>query len=506
MKRRFWALVALALAAAMGFSACSFSGMPAEHTTHPDENSDGLCDIGGEALTPSGGETPGGNTGETPRTYGWNTAPVQKATFYDDFSEGIDLNNWTSDDNGWGLDKANNNGVTSKNISYSTNAARVEEAGATGGIIVFQANGGYSEDPYKGAVITTRNDFGAGKYEARIKVLPRQGQCTALWTYFNGTPNLTSADDLSESKYSEIDIELPEGGDFRKFTATTYSKYISKTQMEQTSSKIDYEKVGLGNLSLNDGAWHTVAFEWRTAENDTGIIWYIDGHAVQKLTTSVPVYTAPFNIGTHFPDIPSWLGVPNFDTAYMYLDWVRITEYDDPVTDEYTAGTYDPAKEKWSFRDLGDGAIPQTNYVANGDFRRLERGSTDKPYVWQADGLAVGSEAIRGTTEDYVNYLLVKGGNRIFQSIDSKYIGHKLRLVVRAERIEGEGELRARLEGLYGIVSMETSEALSFKHNMVITKELTYEIANVRTNTLRVVFETDADTVARVYSVELYLV
>lgn len=433
-------------------------------------------------------------------SYGWNTEPVATGVFYDDFSEGISNERWSSDDRGWGLGDRNN-GVTSKNISYSTDAEKVEAAGATGGIVVMQANGAYASDPYKGAVLITRDDFGAGKYEVRLKVLPRQGQCTALWTYFNGTSNLTEADSLDDSKYSEIDVELPEGGDFRQLCATTYSKYISKKKMDQTTAKVNLEKAGLGKFSLNDGEWHTLSFEWRTAENDTGIIWYVDGRAVMKHVTSVPEYTATFWIGTHFPDIPSWLGVPDFETAYMYVDWVKITSYDEPTTDECVR----PAAEnetQFDFRDLGSSDIPQTNYIANSDFSRYEKATPSLPYVWETE---TGSEVVR-ETENYVSYLLMEGDSGVFQRIDSKYIGHKVRLVVTAEVIEGDGGLNAYVEEYYSALSRGKSDVISFKHKLSVTKELTYTITNEKSNLLRVVLETDAGTKVKVTSVKLYVV
>ena len=435
-----------------------------------------------------------------PVDYGWNEAPVVKGEpFYDDFSKGIDTNVWGSDDKGWGLDKTNNNGVTSKNIMYSTNAQRVSEEGAEGGIVVMKANGAYSTDPYKGSVLITRDSFGAGKYEVRLKVLPRQGQCTALWTYWNGTPN---AETLEESKYSEIDIELPEGGDFRQFTATTYSKYINKQKMDQTTAKVNLKKAGMGDMSLNDGEWHTLAFEWRTAENDTGIIWYVDGQSVVKRTTSVPTYAATFWMGTHFPDIPSWLGVPNFDTAYMYIDWVRITEYEDPTTDECGRTEYAPGKEpEWSFVDLGNAEIPKTDYTINGDFSRLAKGTEDKALGWQE---WMTSESVCGS-ENYVGYLEIKPDSLIYQTVDSKYKGHKVKLVVTAEKISGDGGFNAYLEEYYGILSRGKSDILSFKHTMSLTKELTFELKDDRTNSLRICLQTDAGTTARVTSVKLYL-
>lgn len=423
-------------------------------------------------------------------TYGWNTEPVVSDVFYDDFENGITSDKWTSTDNGWGV---NNNGVTSKNVMYSTDSARVEAEDATGGIVILKTTGDYAEDKNKrrqGAVIITRDDFGAGKYEARVRVLPREGQCTALWTYWNGTPSATK---LEDSKYCEIDIELPEKGDFRQMSGTTYEKYIDKKNMNQSSAKINFEQKGMGDFSLNDGKWHTLAFEWRTAENDTGIIWYVDGQAVLKHTTNIPVYTAPFWIGSHFPDLPAWIGVPNFDTAYMYVDWVRITEYDEPTIDESNGSA-----GEFTFTDLGSAEIPKTNYITNGNFAR---GSENSALAWEAD---LGSSIVRGVS-GYDSCLIVESGNRVYQNIDNKYKGHKVELKVKVKRTSGSGEVRVYLEEYYGgILPMQKSSILSFKHPFAVEKNLVYTLENNKTDVLRVVIETDTGTTAEVLSVELY--
>ena len=200
------------------------------------------CNNGGNSSTGGGEQSSSSSKGDKPEpkpteTYGWNADPVVKSVFYDDFSNGLVSDKWTSTDNGWG---ANNNGVSSKNVMYSTNKERVESEGASGGIVVLKTTGDYAEDKNKrrqGSVIITRNAYGAGKYEVRLRVLPREGQCTALWTYWNGTPNATK---LEDSKYSEIDIELPEKGDFRQMSGTTYEKYVDKKNMNQSSAKINF--------------------------------------------------------------------------------------------------------------------------------------------------------------------------------------------------------------------------------------------------------------------------
>lgn len=141
--------------------------------------------------TPSGSESAGGsdsteNPSESvssepvePESV-WNKEPTIKGTFYEDFSNGIDSDIWEVSSQKWGAD---NNGTSPDNVFYSTDETRVKNAGATGGIAVLRSYGDLQANRAKrrqGAALITRQTFGPGKYEVRMKVLPRLGQCTAF--------------------------------------------------------------------------------------------------------------------------------------------------------------------------------------------------------------------------------------------------------------------------------------------------------------------------------------
>ncbi|MGN0813435.1 MAG: glycoside hydrolase family 16 protein [Candidatus Coproplasma sp.] len=461
------------------------------------------CSNPSNTKDPSNPDNPSNSTDKPdvaePTIYTWDSEPVATNVFFDDFENGIDTTKWKSTDTGWG---ANNNGVSSSNVMYSTDKEKVEAEGATGGVVVLKSTGDYSEDKNtrrQGAVIITQEDFGAGKYEVRMKALPRAGQCTAIWTYWNGTPETTV---LEESKYSEIDIELPENGDMRAMSSTVYEKYIDKTNMNSSTTAYKLADKGL-DMAHNDGDWHTYSFEWRTDDNGKcGIIWSVDGITTAKISTNIPVYTAPLWIGTWFPDNPGWIGVPNFETAYMYIDWVRITQYGN----EQTIDECDQAEEvEYSFTDLGDSDIPQTDYIANGNFEQYEKsGSTATVVGWNAEK----GSALNPVYEDYVNYLQIDSANAIYQAIEDKYYGQNLRLEVDAEIIEGDGKLYAYIQEYYGILARDKSPDLTIWHNIpnVGAKTLTYTLTNKKTDQIRIVLKTDEGTVARVKSVRLYLV
>ena len=101
--------------------------------------------------------------------------------FFDDFSTGVKEENWLIGDQAWG---GNNGGVVPENVSYTDD-----------GILLLRGNGGYYQEGevrgvgdvkdgrYTGAALISNFMVGPGRYEIKMKVLPRIGACTAFWTY-----------------------------------------------------------------------------------------------------------------------------------------------------------------------------------------------------------------------------------------------------------------------------------------------------------------------------------
>ena len=154
---------------------------------------------------------------------GWNFPPEIKSVFYDDFSSGIRTDVWRALNEKWQSQK--NNGYSNDNCLFTVDPEKVKAAGATGGLVIIRSNGDFSDDPERkrqGGGLVTKRLFGAGLYEVRLKVVPRVGQCSAAWTYYNNW-----SQNYAEREYSEIDIEAPHGGDYRKYSGTTYKNYMS---------------------------------------------------------------------------------------------------------------------------------------------------------------------------------------------------------------------------------------------------------------------------------------
>ncbi|MDR0426341.1 MAG: glycoside hydrolase family 16 protein [Clostridiales bacterium] len=450
------------------------------------------------------------NLPATPEVSPWNKAPSVKSVFYDDFASGIDGNIWRIENDAWG---ANNNGVRPANISYTTDKNVAKEFGAeSGGVAVLQSNGDFmqaADRRREGANLVTRQAFGPGKYEVRMKVLPRLGQCTALWTYWSGNSGSgIPYENYTQIRYSEIDIELPLWGDFRNISGVSYQYFSSSwdwaTQVNNRRDVLNVEDRSVP--ALNDGRWHTFAFDWRTdaANGDRGVIWYADGKEFGRKSTWIPEYTATFNIANWFPEEVPWIGDPTFETAYMYVDWVRITQYDDPAkigsTGVGSGGTA---------TNLGARPIPLTDYIANGTFGQALTVKNTRNQDITSWTQAAG--AVKRAAEP--NRLMLEGGSKATQAIGAQYAGYTFSLDVDAEVTGGTGKCRAYVEYCNGDTAIQNpaltvvgrSEALEFTGGERAAQKLVFTVVGAGVNHIRLVIETEAGTTASVYRTSMFL-
>lgn len=217
--------------------------------------------------------------------------------FFDDFNNGIDKNIWQVPNEQWGI---NNGGVIHQNVHYTED-----------GVVILQANGDYYDGDLKGinrqdgkrtgARINTRESLGPGRYEVRMKVMPRFGSTTAMWNFYYENP-------LNQ----EIDIELNVQNNFRVMMTTNW---ITEKDYQSKSNVVD--------VPLNDFEWHVFRYDWHT--NPERVDYYLDGELVSSQSGYVPTYSGTFNIGNWFPD--AWAGVPDFETDYTYVDWFKFTPF-----------------------------------------------------------------------------------------------------------------------------------------------------------------------------------
>lgn len=259
------------------------------------------------------------------------TRIYEDGSFFDDFADGVNPTLWEIVHRQWG---AGNNGVIPENVGYTDN-----------GILVLTAHGDYYQGTKRtGACIASKANLGPGSYEVRMKCLPKFGVCTAMWTYyFDGIRN------------HEIDIELP--AEKETFKNTLFTNWLNLTG-GQTSQKVKPD------FYHSDGRWHTYRFDWHT--DPSRIDYYVDGVLTATANTNVPTVATNFWVGEWFPDI--WCGTPDFDSAYMLVDWVKYEAYDEPHEVSENPFPETPA-EQYPTAPMD---LPINNFIENGDFSIAE--------------------------------------------------------------------------------------------------------------------------------------
>lgn len=256
--------------------------------------------------------------------------PVPKA-FYDDFSSGLDETKWLTAEKSWGsVAGFTNGGVVAENVV----------ANITAGTIIFNAHGNYY-DGYvtginkdlsrqttgvrTGGAIATRQYFGAGSYEVKMKIAPELGVSSAIWTFFyNDDDYCRSGRDPIVNH--EIDIELP-GRPSGAHTNMDFSQALMNTWIGEIPSL--YEP-GYTHLPyhVDDDAFHTWRFDWHTDPADPRVEFYLDDTLLRTMQNDfIPFYAGRLWIGAWFPS--TWAGVPNFAEAQMEVDYVKFTPFDE---------------------------------------------------------------------------------------------------------------------------------------------------------------------------------
>lgn len=248
-------------------------------------------------------------------------------TLFDDFSSNrLNPTKWYIVEKNWGgklggLDY--NGGVLAENV-------RVQD-----GRLYLRATGNQYDGPRRGinrdgsrradgkragSAVATRDYFGPGRFEVRMRIIPRLGVVSAMWT-------LHHQETLAAGIVNhEIDIELPGrafGDAPANFDHALMNTWTGERQHQHTT-----RYVPLSN-GLDDNQFHVYRFDWygKTFSGPGKVQFYIDDRLQTMIETDVPFYRSRFYIGAWFPK--QWAGVPDFDQDAIEVDWVRITPFAD---------------------------------------------------------------------------------------------------------------------------------------------------------------------------------
>lgn len=106
-----------------------------------------------------------------------------------------------------------------------------------------------------GGCIATQKQFASGRYEARMKVAPVPGACSAIWTFYYRWRN------DGEPENHEIDIELP-GRPREAHREIGFDHALCNTFLTpERKVTVGYTKLA---APQDDGKFHTYRFDWHT--------------------------------------------------------------------------------------------------------------------------------------------------------------------------------------------------------------------------------------------------
>lgn len=162
--------------------------------------------------------------------------------------------------------------------------------------------------PNSAGEVRTRNHYGYGLYEARLKTGSVAGVNYGFYTYtgpYEGNP------------WDEIDFEFATFGPSYDHIKLQCNYYVGGTGGHEILVELGFDP---------SAAYHTYAFRWLP----TGIKWYVDGTQVAQTSSGATLPTNQqriyFNIWPPTSDMTGWTGGPySGTTTSMQVDWVQYT-------------------------------------------------------------------------------------------------------------------------------------------------------------------------------------
>lgn len=316
--------------------------------------------------------------------------------FFDDFTDGVDYDSWYIGKQAWGANE--NGGVIPENVNYTDE-----------GVLILSGNGGYytsgdvqgvgarKDGSLTGGAIISKFVTGPGRYQVKMKVLPRLGACSAMWTY---------CFEQSTGGNHEIDIELPGGKDHSSvisFENVLNTNYITVEMNESQDVNVSSVAGSSDTIALNDGQWHTFGFDWYT--NPEMVVYYVDGIVTAVSKIFVPYVQARLWLGVWFPNNTGFVGDANFESDIMSVDYIQYIPFLDQPCQEYDpaiSSSQVAAKEEYPMAPVSTAVV---NKISNGNFEYVLDHNTEG-YGWTFDArylFADESNKIRNEIREQVS-------------------------------------------------------------------------------------------------------
>ena len=328
--------------------------------------------------------------------------------FFDDFIGGVSYDSWYINKMAWGK---GNGGVIPENVNYTDE-----------GVLVLSGNGEFYTDgdvrgvgarkdgTLTGACLSSKFVTGPGRYQIKMKVLPRLGACSAFWVY-----------SYEDGRNHEIDIELPGGksSSMISFENVLNTNYITPNMNDsQDKAIID---ANLDCVALNDGEWHTFGFDWYTMESGESakllgedvnmgkVVYYIDGKVTAVSDFFIPYYQTRLWLGVWFPNNESFVGTANFESDCMYVDWVEYIPFKNQPFVEYEPELGEDEVADKSEYPTSPVATTTINKIANGDFEYIRKGVDNGGFQIKQSSIPASERIV--IKEKFKNEILLENPN-----------------------------------------------------------------------------------------------
>ena len=419
-----------------------------------------------------------------------NVVPDYEHAFFDGFDRGVSKDHWYIADQAWG---GGNGGVIPENVSYSDSGTlNLNGTGAYYCGDEIRGVGDVKDGRYTGAALISKFSVGPGRYEIKMKVLPRQGACSAFWTFSNS---------LSDGLNHEIDIELPGGSqkDVVSFENVLNTNYI--TESKRQSQDVRVSDLTGQNTAFNDGKWHTFGFDWYTSPKK--VVYHVDGKISAVSELFVPDMQSRLWLGCWFPVSSAFVGNALFEKDAMQVDYVRYIPFRDQPYTEFLPSVNGVAEE--SEYPSVPGNIRNISKIANGDFEFAETRSADRggwtltKYLDEKKEIEEVASIRNGVGRDGSYGLRISDRGVAYQNVDSVYRGFQHELSFRASG-KGKGYVN-----YYSALATEVLLKESLDIDSDTMKEFSLSVtAPENAQSMRIVFESESGSELVVDDVELY--
>ncbi|MEK3882988.1 glycoside hydrolase family 16 protein [Paenibacillus sp. PL2-23] len=158
-----------------------------------------------------------------------------------------------------------------------------------------------SKDKFDCGEYRSKDKYGYGLYEVRMKPAKNTGVVSSFFTYTGPSDG---------TQWDEIDIEF-------------LGKDTTKVQFNYFTNGVGgHEKVIELGFDASQ-SYHTYAFDWQPGS----ITWYVDGVKKHTATSNIPKTPGKIMMNLwNGTGVDDWLGAYNGATPlYAYYDWVRYT-------------------------------------------------------------------------------------------------------------------------------------------------------------------------------------